>query len=104
MSDLGWLVTKYRIFGQLWPTKERPMLIQLDRRADGAGGREVKFALQIKPLDEHHTHGELNRADRAAIMQALARAADEIVEVLRRVPVRDPHLPPQPLPPSMQGR
>ena len=86
MSDLGWLVLKYRIFGQLWPTKERPMLVMLDRRADGAGNKEVKFQLIIKPLDHTHTHGEIERADKPALMAALAKAADEIVEVLKRVP------------------
>jgi len=67
--------------------KERPMLlVSLDRRADGAGNREVKFQLIIKPLDATHTHGEIERADKPALMAALAKAADEIVEVLRRVP------------------
>lgn len=62
------------------------MLVALDRRADGAGGKEVKFQLIVKPLDHTHTHGEIERADRGAIMAALARAADEIVEILRHVP------------------
>lgn len=66
--------------------KERPMLVTLDRRAEGAGNREVKFQLTITPLDHTHTHGEIERADKPALMAALARAADEIVEVLRRVP------------------
>lgn len=61
-------------------------MIQLDRRAEAVGGREVKFALQIKPLDQYHTHGELERCDKAAVMAALAKCATEIVEILKRVP------------------
>lgn len=105
MSDLGWLAIKYRIFGQLWPTKkEQTMFVTLDRRARGADpAEENKFQLVIKPLDEHHTHGEISRADRPALMAALAKCADEIEAILRRVPVRDHRLPPQPLPDSMKG-
>lgn len=77
------------------------MKIQLDRRAEGAGGVDVKFALVIVPLDHTHTHGELERCDNAAVMTVLAKAADEIVEILRLVPVRDHRLPPQPLPASL---
>lgn len=62
------------------------MNIQLDRRAEGARGEDVRFTLVVQPLDKYHTHGELTRADQTAIMGALARAADEIVEILRRVP------------------
>jgi len=80
----------------------KPMKIQLDRRAVGAGGIDVKFALQIQPLDHTHTHGELERCDHPAVMAVLAKAADEIVEILRRVPVRDHRLPPMPLPESLR--
>jgi hypothetical protein len=76
-------------------------LIQLERRAAGADGTDVKFALQIQPIDHTHTHGELERCDKTAVMAILAKAADEIVEVLRRVPVRDHRLPPPPLPASL---
>jgi hypothetical protein len=60
--------------------------ISLDRRDDGAGGKEVKFELIVKPLDSTHTHGELERCDKTAVMLVLKKAADEIVEILRRVP------------------
>lgn len=66
--------------------EERPMLPTLDRRAEGAQGKDVKFQIIVKPLDQYHTHGELERADKQAIQGALARAADEIVAILRRVP------------------
>lgn len=66
--------------------QEKPMLVTLDRRADGAGGREVKFQLVIQPIDATHTHGEIERADKPALMAALAKAADEIVAILRQVP------------------
>jgi len=79
----------------------KPMNIQLDRRAEGAGGVDVKFALQIQPLDHTHTHGELERCDKKAVMAVLAKAADEIVNILRRVEVRDHRLPPMPLPASL---
>jgi len=60
--------------------------VTLDRRAEGAGGKDVKFELIVKPLDATHTHGEIERCDKAAVMAVLAKAADEIVLILRRVP------------------
>lgn len=60
------------------------MIISIDRRTDGAGGREVKFTVMVKPLDQYHTHGELTRCDRAAVTAALVKAANEIEAVLRR--------------------
>lgn len=66
--------------------EERPMLVTLDRRAEGAQGKDVKFQLIVKPIDSHHTHGEIERADKAEMMAALAKCADEIVAILRRVP------------------
>lgn len=102
MSDLGWLVLKHQIFGQLWPTKERPVNITLDRRCTGADpAEENKFQLIVKPLDQHHTHGELQRCDKAAVMAALAKCADEIEGILRRVPLRDKPHPTMPLPKSL---
>jgi len=63
------------------------MQITLDRRAAGADPkRENKFQLTVKAIDATHTHGELERCDRAAVMAALAKAADEIEAILRRVP------------------
>ena len=61
------------------------MVIGIERRAPSAEpGREVKFEVLVKPIDEHHTHGELTRCDRAAVVKALVKAADEIQRVLSR--------------------
>lgn len=66
--------------------QERPLIIKHDTRAEGAGGKEVKFQLTMTPLDATHTHGEMTRADQQAIIAALARAGAEIVKILRAVP------------------
>lgn len=65
--------------------KERQVAqVSVDRRADGAS-KEVKFVVEARSLDGH-THGEIERGDKQAIMAALSRCADEIVAVLRRTP------------------
>jgi hypothetical protein len=64
------------------------MVISIDRRAEGSGGREVKFEILVKPLDQYHTHGELTRCDRQAIRDALVGAADRIERVLRALPAK----------------
>ena len=65
---------------------ERPVTIRHDTRAEGAGGKEVKFQLEMRPLDHTHTHGEMTRADQQAITAVLAKAGAEIVAILRQVP------------------
>ena len=84
--DPGWqLVLAARAGNHI--TLRRPMaVIKLDRRAEGAGGREVKFELAMRPLDQYHTHGEMERCDKDAVMAALSAAADTIEGILRRVP------------------
>lgn len=75
----------------------------LDRRAKSADPqRELKFQIIVKPLDEFFTHGEIERCDKRALQQALAKCADEIVRVLRKVPRRDRPHPTLPLPESMR--
>lgn len=79
------------------------MLPTLDRRAASSDPtREVKFQVIIKPLDEHFTHGEIERCDKAALMAALAKCADLVEEVLRKVPQRERPNPTLPVPASMK--
>lgn len=81
------------------------MLPTLDRRAKSADPeREVKFQIIVKPLDDYFTHGELERCDKAALQAALAKCADDIEAVLRKVPLRDRPHPTLPVPESMKRR
>lgn len=54
----------------------------IERVTVDAWGRELKFTISAVSRDVH-THGEMTRADRQAIRNELAKAAEAIAAILR---------------------
>lgn len=61
------------------------MEITIDRRAEVEGGKDLKFIVSVRSLD-NHAHGELTRADQQAIRDELAKAANAVERILLAVP------------------
>ncbi len=59
------------------------MEITMDRRAEIPGAKDVKYQVTVRSLDGH-THGELTRADQAAIRFELVKCADKIETILKK--------------------
>jgi hypothetical protein len=57
----------------------------IERIAQVPGNKPVRFAVQVVSRDQAHTHGEMTRAPKDRIREALVRAANEIEAILADV-------------------